>query len=461
MKKISLYVTLALAALFMGACSGDYTNWANPQSYSQEDAVTIPGFKATAVASQDLATLGDSVQTFTLSTATLPEGYVLQNARILLTPTGVDNAQTTTVNTTLNGKTLTADIQLLIETIYGKRPTNRTFDAQVYVSAVKDGQAAFIDAGKIQFVAAPKAPFIDAGYYMVGDMFGWDKASAAAFKHSTQDVYTDPVFTIFFTTTEVNKYWKIIPKNNYDGDFWKEGVNGVVGNAVDGDASMEGTLTTSKPQAGKVAEAGMYRMTLNMMDYTYKIEKLNFKEFMYMAGDANGWSQIDILQSPQFDGMYTGYMYMNQNGFKFCSENSWSGTSYGAGFSTAADAANITLAEPEGFYKVNLDMGALSYTVTPITTIGVIGDATADGWGSDQSMTYDKTNRCWVIQNIVLGNGAIKFRANDAWEISWGGTLNSLTTKDGANIDVAAGTYNIKLYLSYDGNSKATMEPVN
>ena len=27
--------------------------------------------------------------------------------------------------------------------------------------------------------------------------------------------------------------------------------------------------------------------------------------------------------------------------------------------------------------------------------------------------------------------------------------------------DVAAGTYNIKLYLSYDGNSKATMEPVN
>ena len=56
MKKISLYVTLALTALLMGACSGDYTNWADPQAYSQENAVTIPGFKATAVASQDLAT---------------------------------------------------------------------------------------------------------------------------------------------------------------------------------------------------------------------------------------------------------------------------------------------------------------------------------------------------------------------------------------------------------------------
>ena len=103
-------------------------------------------------------------------------------------------------------------------------------------------------------------------------------------------------------------------------------------------------------------------------------------------------------------------------------------------------------------------MGALSYTVTPITTIGVIGDATADGWNSDQSMTYDKTNRCWVIQNITLKDGNIKFRANDAWDISWGGTLNSLTTQNGSNIYVAAGTYTIKLYLSYDGNSHVTIQ---
>ncbi len=458
MKKISLYVTLALTAFLMGACSGDYTNWADPQAYSQENAVTIPGFKATAVASQDLATTGDSVQTFTLSSAKLPDGYALQNARILLTPVGIDNAQTTTVNTTLNGKVLTSDIQSLIESIYGKRPTNRTFDAHVYVSAIRNGQAAFIDAGKIQFVAAPKAPFIDAGYYLAGDITGWDASGAVAFKHSSQDVYTDPVFTIFFTTNAANKYWKIIPKNNYDGDFWKNGINGVLGTTVDGDTSMEGKLTTDNPQAGKIVEAGIYRMTINMMDYTYKIEKLNFQEFMYMAGDANGWSQIDILQSPAFDGIYTGYMYMNQNGFKFCTQPNWNGPNYGAGFSTAGDAPNITLTEPEGFYKVTLDMGALSYSLTPITTIGVIGDATADGWNSDQSMTYDKANRCWVIQNIVLKDGAIKFRANDAWDISWGGTLNSLTTQNGSNIYVAAGTYTIKLYLSYDGNSHVTIQ---
>ncbi len=458
MKKISLYVTLALTALLMGACSGDYTNWADPQAYSQENSVTIPGFKATAVASQDLATTGDSVQTFTLSSAKLPDGYALQNARILLTPVGIDNAQTTTVNTTLNGKVLTSDIQSLIESIYGKRPTNRTFDAHVYVSAIRNGQAAFIDAGKIQFVAAPKAPFIDAGYYLAGDMTGWDATGAVAFKHSSLDVYTDPVFTIIFTTNAANKYWKIIPKNNFDGDFWKNGINGVLGTTVDGDTSMEGKLTTDNPQAGKIVEAGIYRMTINMMDYTYKIEKLNFQEFMYMAGDANGWSQIDILQSPAFDGIYTGYMYMNQNGFKFCTQPNWNGPNYGAGFSTAGDPPNITLTEPEGFYKVTLDMGALSYSLTPITTIGVIGDATADGWNSDQSMTYDKANRCWVIQNIVLKDGAIKFRANDAWDISWGGTLNSLTTQNGSNIYVAAGTYTIKLYLSYDGNSHVTIQ---
>lgn len=458
MKKISLYITLALTSLFFGACSSDYTDWAQPQSNSQEDAITIPGFKANAVPGQNLATVGDSVQTFTLTTAALPAGFKLANARIELTPVGVANAATTTINTTLDGKALTSELQSLIESIYGKRPTNRTFNAHIYLNAIKDGQAALIDAGTIQFVAAPKAPFIDAAYYLVGDMAAWDKAGALQFKHSTKDVYEDPIFTLTFKTDGADKYWKIIPKTNYNGDFWANGTTGVLGTAIDGDPSLTGTLTTNNPQAGKIESPGTYRMTLNMMDYTYTIEKLNFPEMMYLAGDCNGWSHIDLLYGPAANGKYTGYMYLNQNGFKFCTQNNWNGTNYGAGFSTDGGASDIKMSDPAGFYKVDLDLAALSYTLTPITTIGVIGDATADGWNSDQTMTYDQANRCWVINNIVLKDGTIKFRANDAWTISWGGTLDALTTDNGANIPVKAGTYTIKLYLSYDGNSKATIQ---
>lgn len=43
------------------------------------------------------------------------------------------------------------------------------------------------------------------------------------------------------------------------------------------------------------------------------------KPVLYMAGDANGWDQIDYLSGE--DGVnYTGFMYLNQNGFKFCSQ---------------------------------------------------------------------------------------------------------------------------------------------
>lgn len=72
-----------------------------------------------------------------------------------------------------------------------------------------------------------------------------------------------------------------------------------------------------------------------------------------MAGDANGWKQTEMLAST--DGnYYKGFMYLNNNGFKFSTETDWSGTNYGAGFSTAADAANMTLPDgyAEGYYQV-------------------------------------------------------------------------------------------------------------
>ena len=73
MKKLSLYITLALVSLVFGACSDEYEPWGNPQAYPEEGAVTIPGMKANAVATQDLGTAGEQVSLFTLTAATLPE----------------------------------------------------------------------------------------------------------------------------------------------------------------------------------------------------------------------------------------------------------------------------------------------------------------------------------------------------------------------------------------------------
>lgn len=450
----------------MGSCSEDFKDWADPQTNPQEDAITIPGFTATAAQAIDFASVTtDSVNTFSLSSAALPEGFTLGNARIELTPQGVENATKTTVNTSLDGKGAVADLASVVESAYGKRPTARTFDAQVYVNAIKEGQAVLIDAGKINLVMTPKAPFIDAAYYLVGDMFttddvnGWNTTSdKQKFKHSDKDVYEDPIFTITFETTKADQYWKIIPKANVDAGNTDASAAGVVGPKVGGEDSMTGSLTNGDAKAGKIAKAGKYKLTLNMMDYSYTIEEA---PELYMKGDANGWDGYDYLAG---DGVhFTGFMYLNQNGFKFTTAPDWSGTGYGENFSTAPDAGNIVMTEPAGYYKVDVDLSAKTYTLTPITSIGIIGSAAPNGWDSDVDLTYvpynkeTKEGRYWEAKNIKLKAGECKFRANDAWDMQWGFDGDKFVFSNNApqkQFVPEAGTYDIKLYAWANGYAK-------
>ena len=174
MKKLSLYITLALVSLVFGACSDEYEPWGNPQAYPEEGAVTIPGMKANAVATQDLGTAGEQVSLFTLTAATLPEGYTLQNARMELRPVMLDGATPTTISTTIDGKASTAEVQAMIEKYYGKRVEARNFSAHVYVNAVKGSQAALIDAGTIAVTVIPKKPALTEYLYMAGDANSWN-----------------------------------------------------------------------------------------------------------------------------------------------------------------------------------------------------------------------------------------------------------------------------------------------
>lgn len=41
MKKTLLYSMAALASIALASCTGDYDDWASPQSYPQEDAAAL------------------------------------------------------------------------------------------------------------------------------------------------------------------------------------------------------------------------------------------------------------------------------------------------------------------------------------------------------------------------------------------------------------------------------------
>ena len=463
MKKLSLYISIALAGLFMGSCSEDFKDWADPQTNPQEDAITIPGFTATAAQAIDFASVTtDSVNTFSLSSAALPEGFTLGNARIELTPQGVENATKTTVNTSLDGKGAVADLASVVESAYGKRPTARTFDAQVYVNAIKEGQAVLIDAGKINLVMTPKAPFIDAAYYLVGDMFttddvnGWNTISdKQKFKHSDKDVYEDPIFTITFETTKADQYWKIIPKANVDAGNTDASAAGVVGPKVDGEDSMTDSLTNVDAKAGKIAKAGKYKLTLNMMDYTYTFEEVKYDPFIYFIGATDGWKSSDqkLALVDEAKGVYTGYVYVaDPNGaglqFKFQRvAGSWDNEINAGTFNTFSDAAttnengNIGVNAGEGVYYFDVNLGEGTIKATKVETMGIIGQF--NGWSGDAVMTWNAEEYCFEAKNVGVTADGWKFRINGGWDINLGGSLNNLTA-GGDNIAVAGNT--VKLY---------------
>lgn len=447
----------------MGSCSEDFKDWADPQTNPQEDAITIPGFTATAAQAIDFASVTtDSVNTFSLSSAALPEGFTLGNARIELTPQGVENATKTTVNTSLDGKGAVADLASVVESAYGKRPTARTFDAQVYVNAIKEGQAVLIDAGKINLVMTPKAPFIDAAYYLVGDMFttddvnGWNTISdKQKFKHSDKDVYEDPIFTITFETTKADQYWKIIPKANVDAGNTDASAAGVVGPKVDGEDSMTDSLTNVDAKAGKIAKAGKYKLTLNMMDYTYTFEEVKYDPFIYFIGATDGWKSSDqkLALVDDAKGVYTGYVYLadpNAAGFEFKfqrAQGNWD-TAIGAGtfvsFGGAAigvDNGNIGVNAGKGVYYMDVNLSEGTITATKVETMGMIGDF--NNWDGDAVMTWNAEEYCFEATNVGVTADGWKFRVNGGWDINLGGSLNNLTA-GGPNITVAGNT--VKLY---------------
>lgn len=479
MKMKILYSLAVLASVTLASCNGDYDDWAQPQHNPEEKAITIPGFTATQVVQDiDFANVTtDSVSTFTLSEAALPEGFTLENARLEIMPQGGDNAIKKTVNSSIEGKSAVADLSEVIESYYGKRPIAHSFVTHVYLNAMKNGDAVLIDAGEFNLAMTPKAPFIDSGYYMVGQMTDWNLDTNLKFIHSEKDVYEDPVFTLVFTTKEDNQYWKIIPQGNVDtGNIWEVENNpkGVVGVENDGDDAMSGTLLTTtskgeKAQAGKIAKAGTYKMTINMMDYTYSIEQLASE--YYLVGKLQGWSdkaegktclmyaESAVVQS------YTTQWNSDAN-LKI-----WKGSDFGTwdnAFGTEVDGDQsvkgpltgsnaIKCPEPGSFYTFTADFSTMTYKWTKLKNqnptayehVGLIG--VGNDWENDVDMT-EVTPHNWFIETTIP-EGNFKIRANHKWDDSanWGyaegqefSSTGKLITSGGSQgIKVASGKYRI------------------
>lgn len=448
-KKILLGMTLLMS---MVSCTEDFTDWAHPQTNPQEEAVAFGDGSVTPV---DVINLAD-VNTEKVKVASI---VAPTSSNAAYTPTYKINFDGQSFDIDAEGNMTTADLANYIVEKWGKRPTERDIDATLD-AWVSNGSTAvkMATSATFQVKAVPVAPVIEEGYYLVGDMFttettnGWTKEAAKAFNHSDKDVYEDPVFTVSFETTKADQYWKIIPKKNIDsGDIWAAGV---VGPKVDGDDSMTGALTNGDAKAGKIAKAGKYKLTINMMDYSYTLEEVNYDPFIYFIGSTDGWSSSDqkLALVDEAKGVYTGYVYVaDPNGaglqFKFQRvAGSWDNEINAGAFNTFSDAAtneggNFGVNAGEGVYYFDVNLSEGKITATKVEKMGIIGGF--NNWEGDAVMTWNAKEYCFEATNVGVTADGWKFRVNGGWDVNLGGSIDNLTA-GGDNISVAGNT--VKLY---------------
>lgn len=309
----------------------------------------------------------------------------------------------------------------------------------------------------INILPFPSTLVIEDAYYLLGTINDWSVANAIKFSHSDENVYDDPVFSLKVDITPDQAasgwWWKIVPQSTYETGNWVDADNASFGVAVNGDEAAEGALVgrtaTEDCGAGCYKVAGPMLFKINMEEGSYEISLAIEK--LYTPGGANSWSQVDsdCLFTTDYVN-YAGYAHVSE--FKFTSAPNWDGINYGFAdegkLSTDGGAGNITAPAP-GFCFVQANIASLTYSISaPVTTYGLIGGATPGGWDASTALTPSANEMVWE-GDVAMKGGEYKFRANDAWDINLGGSLDNLT-QDGSNLmfSEAEGTYHVVLDLS-------------
>ena len=199
-----------------------------------------------------------------------------------------------------------------------------------------------------------------------------------------------------------------------------------------------------------------------------------------VIGDFNGWGGDVVMEfNAEKQRFYADVEFPADGGFKFRADAGWDVNwgSTGSGVLDSGDNIPVTA----GNYRVYLNMnnaGEMTYELNakmfgqeeitggttpeppvdepePVKGWGLIGNF--NGWGGDLMLTSDGTY--YVVKGAEL-EGELKFRKDADWAVNFGlaeggefaADAELALAQDGANINVAAGTYDV--YLD-EANAKA------
>ena len=304
-------------------------------------------------------------------------------------------------------------------------------------------------------------------WYLIGTNNGWS-TSDMSYKF-TQSAENANVYSIHVDNVSGDFWFKIANEDCYTAaDFWNGGT--MLSFATNGESALTGNLVEGNQGAFCLPasyHATYFDLTIDVENLTYTIttdgqepviDPTAEYDYVYVTGTADNWSgNGSKLASVKNANNYYGFFYATGE-FKIKKDpDSWATNWGGTNGNLVADGANILA---NGLVYVNANLNNMTYSVTEITSMGIIGDAVNADWATEAPLTYNAETGAWEATGVVLNAGSVKFRANNSWDINFGGALDNLVI-NGENITVEAGTYNVVLTLVCPGEYTATITPAN
>ena len=225
-------------------------------------------------------------------------------------------------------------------------------------------------------------------------------------------------------------------------------------------------VVASAGTAGELAHVSEVQSLTVMLPEDTGEGEINLREF-YFVGNAtpdnwnNNGNNIPLFRDADNPDVYYYTGKFNAGEFKLLEvlgqwQPQWGldGGNVTSSDILGADPGAFVI-ESAGYYSFEINVDEMTYSLEPYDasgattyeTIGLIGDATPNGWDSDIDMTQLEFNpHIWYLQDVALTDGKIKFRAGDAWDVSWGtdsGALSDKTSLGGPDIPVEEGVYDI------------------
>lgn len=473
MKKYSIFLMAALALGFT-ACDDVQDVVSIPQSNPQEtimaaDGVTVAAGESLAAGSVNLQSLKDNAaKVAALNIVEVKDLPANQSVKVVMELSDVEDFSNVKVLETEVAENVAyvapsvwnnAHLEL-----YGKNPMERTSYVRYALYAVNGSteirlgydaetqSGVYYNASAINVTPLDPEVWIEEAYYLV---LNGDKANAIAMTGSG-DRFDNPKFSAMATVAD-GAQWQVYPQSAIDGDA-------VVYGPDPETASEAGTGLGNLVEgaSGTIAVAGDYVFSVNMEEKTYQCAAAIKDLYVGRNGGSVVASRNPLVVTTEDYVTYQGYIYPKDGSFRFFTAQKSTSNSYGM----AADAVatsngynyevaleypsknQITLGLPVAAMPMwaTLDANALTLKAYAIEGMSIIGSVKGN-WDTDVVLT-STDNIVWTATDVELAAGEFKFRANKAWDIDFGGTLDNIQCKGGNMVLEEAGVYDVTLDFS-------------